>query len=168
MRIETERLLIRDSRMEDSKSFLQMNMNPNVMKYISTKPRKESSLENEIEKINKWHTYNARNLNFGFWTIELNDVAIGWICFKFSNECNEYELGYRLKEKYWGRGYATECSKAIVGHGFSIEGVNKIVAVALEENLASIKVMNNIGMSFDRKDCLYEEDVVVYSILKTE
>ena len=66
--------------------------------------------------------------------------------------------------KYWGGGFATEVSHAILKYGFNKLELRRIIAIAMKENKASIRVMEKIGMEFD-KFAPYEpegEDVVWY------
>ena len=60
------------------------------------------------------------------------------------------ELGYRLKRDAWGKGYATEGSRALVEKGFRELGVGRVVALADKDNVASIRVMEKVGLRFER------------------
>ena len=59
---------------------------------------------------------------------------------------NAIEIGWRLKKEYWGNGYATEVACALVNKGIQLN--KKIVARAMIENLASIRVMQKVGLKF--------------------
>jgi ribosomal-protein-alanine N-acetyltransferase len=59
----------------------------------------------------------------------------------------EIELGYSLKKKSWGRGYATEASRAALGAGFDRVGLRTIVALAYPDNARSRKVLEKLGMA---------------------
>ncbi len=71
-------------------------------------------------------------------------------------EFDKVDLGYRLKKEYWGMGYATEASKAIIDHGFNVLNLDLIIAIALPENKASIRIMEKVGMIYD-KQAPYDE-----------
>ncbi len=49
----------------------------------------------------------------------------------------EVEVGYRFLKEHWGQGYATESAQASIAYGFDEVGLDRIVAVALETNIAS-------------------------------
>ena len=61
------------------------------------------------------------------------------------------ELGYRLKKSYWGNGYATEGSRALIQKGFMELQVEEVFAITMMENLGSRRVMEKSGLSFIRE-----------------
>ena len=65
-------------------------------------------------------------------------------------EFNEIDLGYRLLPEFWGKGIATEASHAILTYGFDKLKLKRIIAIAMKENKASIRVMEKVGMQFDK------------------
>ena len=58
---------------------------------------------------------------------------------------------YRLKKKYWGKGYATEVAQALIAKAFLEPEVQEIYAITMKDNLASRKVMEKCGMTFRRE-----------------
>lgn len=62
----------------------------------------------------------------------------------------EVELGYRICLRYWGNGYATEAATAILRHGFGDLNLEKIMALALPQNRASLRVLEKIGFRYLR------------------
>ena len=73
-----------------------------------------------------------------------NNVFIGWCGLKKVDE--EYDLGYRFIQKYWGRGYATE---AVLTYGVNL-GIENIMGRAAVANVASVNVLKKIGMTFEK------------------
>lgn len=163
MIIKTNRLTIRNICTDDLEHLLEMNNNYNVMKDISTLEFYPSSAERELKGIKKQQSYYKDNTGFGLWMIDNEFDTIGWISLKLNPEIKEYELGYRLKEKYWRKGYTTEAGLKILEYA-QTKGIKKVNAVALERNIGSTSLMKKIGMTFSRYDFLYGEHVVVYDI----
>ena len=62
----------------------------------------------------------------------------------------EVELGYRLRKSAWGKGYATEGSRALIRKGFTEFGVKRVVAEAMAVNQASRRVMEKAGLKLVR------------------
>jgi RimJ/RimL family protein N-acetyltransferase len=60
------------------------------------------------------------------------------------------EVGWRLHPDFWGSGYATEAALASLDYGFGEFGLDEIVSIFQPENAASGRVMERIGMAFDR------------------
>jgi RimJ/RimL family protein N-acetyltransferase len=84
------------------------------------------------------------------------------------------ELGYWIGEPYWGRGYATEAGRAVLGFAFDDLGIHRIQARHLTRNPASGRVMQKLGMTLEgvhrhaaQKWGIFE-DVAMYAILTTE
>lgn len=151
--LETDRLLMREMRHEDAEDLFEMDNNPNVHIYLWQKP---------ILSIDEVHAYidNVRkqyetNKIGRFSTIikETNEL-IGWTGIKFVNDhvengnTNFYDYGYRLNEKHWNKGYATEASKAWLEHGFNKMNIDVMNAYTHFENGASNHVLQKVGMSF--------------------
>ena len=63
----------------------------------------------------------------------------------------ETEVGWAVMPELWGRGYATELGAASVEHGFRDLGLSEIVAFTLPENVASWRVMEKLGFSFEKE-----------------
>lgn len=61
-----------------------------------------------------------------------------------------FELGYRLCLKHWGKGYATEAAEALLDYGFTSLNLEKIVAFAVHQNSASLKVIEKLGFVYTR------------------
>lgn len=59
---------------------------------------------------------------------------------------NEVELGYRLHKAAWGKGYATEGSRALIDKGFAEHGVERVAAFMMVVNVASRRVMEKAGL----------------------
>jgi len=78
------------------------------------------------------------------------------------------ELGYTLIPSAWGKGFATEASMEVLRSAFRDWGLEKVVAISLEENRASTRVMEKIGMIHGGRERFYNRDVVLYSAIKPE
>ncbi len=59
------------------------------------------------------------------------------------------DIGWRLAQKHWGKGFATEGAKACLKYAFETLKLKKIYSVATKRNVNSIKVMQKIGMQYD-------------------
>jgi ribosomal-protein-alanine N-acetyltransferase len=60
----------------------------------------------------------------------------------------EVELGYRLCLKFWGQGYAKEAAAAMLGYGFSELKLSRIMAFALAQNKASLRILDQLGFRY--------------------
>ena len=76
----------------------------------------------------------------------------------------ELDFGWRLGKKFWNQGYGTEAAAAALDYGIERLGFNRITAVAFVENEASIRIMQKLGMRFERFKELYGKKVVMYVV----
>ena len=147
--IETERLLLREITPDDKEEMFRLHSNPEVQKYTGEPPFE--SLE-EMEEAIRARTNNYKKYGYGRWATFLKDGIqfVGWAGLAYLPELNEIDLGYRFLPEYWGLGIATEASEAILEYGFNVLGLERIIAIAMKENKASIRVMEKVGMEFDK------------------
>jgi RimJ/RimL family protein N-acetyltransferase len=61
---------------------------------------------------------------------------------------SEVELGYRLCLKFWGQGYAQEAAAAILGYGFNELKLARIMAFALPQNKASLRILEKLRFRY--------------------
>jgi len=94
----------------------------------------------------------------------VNDLFIGWCGLKYDPAANEYDLGYRFIQNYWGKGYATEAARGVLEYCREHLTGKRIVGKALIENVASIRVLEKIGMQFERNEEDSDGTVAVYSL----
>jgi len=78
------------------------------------------------------------------------------------------EVGYSFEREHWGKGLATEAALAWFEFGFGKAGLDRIVAVADPENKGSTRVMEKMGMKFEKTAFSYGMKVVRYSISREE
>ncbi|MBJ7331939.1 MAG: GNAT family N-acetyltransferase [Solirubrobacteraceae bacterium] len=76
----------------------------------------------------------------------------------FDSKGPEIELAYAFGRPFWGRGFATEAARAIVAEGFGDLGLEEIVAVARDENTASLHVLENLGFVQDGRRFAWGHD----------
>jgi len=84
------------------------------------------------------------------------------------------ELGYWLGVPFWGQGYATEAAGAVVRYGFEQIQLHRIFASHFEDNVASMRVLQKLGMRHE--GCLRQHilkwgkfiDLQLYAILRQE
>ncbi|MBI9012145.1 MAG: GNAT family N-acetyltransferase [Clostridiales bacterium] len=161
MKYKTERLIIREIKEGDVSHLIEMDNNPNVMKYITTSGFNPTSAEIELTSIHNQKKYYKKFQGFGLWMIQTTADTIGWISLKYNSDLESYELGYRLKESEWNKGYATEACKGLLEYIRKLD-ISQIQAVAVPANRGSIAVMKKIGMIYTKNSNIYNEDVVVY------
>jgi [ribosomal protein S5]-alanine N-acetyltransferase len=144
--IETERLLMRRFEPErDSEPMLAVYGDPEVMRFI---PGGAYSGLGAVRARLTRYAEEHDSRGFSFWAVverESGEV-VGDAGFGVFRETGDVELGYTLKRDRWGRGYATEASRACLDAGFAHLEPARIVAVVDEENARSFRVAERLGM----------------------
>jgi RimJ/RimL family protein N-acetyltransferase len=109
---------------------------------------------------------------YGFWAaIEKSSQAfIGWFHFKPAlDQPDAIDLGYRLRQTAWGKGYATEGARALIRKGFTELETQRVVASALAANHASIRVMEKVGLTFAKRYMVdHDQEAVMYVLNKED
>lgn len=166
VKLETDRLILREMDVEDAADLYEMDADPEVYKY--TGDIVPESVAHTAERISKYPDY--KKYGYGRWTTVLKETGeiIGWCGLKYLDDINETDLGYRWKPKHWGNGYATEASLACLEFGFKQLGLEQIVAQAYKENVASIRVMEKIGMTYWKQLNTEENPGLFYRIKKED
>ncbi|MEG4007455.1 GNAT family N-acetyltransferase [Microcoleus sp. Pol11C1] len=159
--IETARLYLRQFTPHDLDDLYRIYSDPETMKYI-TGVRSREATEIAIDTMIQLWEEN----NFGMWAVvhKIDRKMIGRCGLGFLDKTPEVELGYALDKVYWNQGLATEASFASLNYGFEILQLDRIVAIARPENIASQRVIQKVGMKYEKNAHYYETDVVYYSI----
>ncbi|MGV3609838.1 MAG: GNAT family N-acetyltransferase [Fluviicola sp.] len=144
--LETPRLTLREMTPEDAESAYILNSDPEVLKYTGDNPFE--SVEEAREFLEKYESY--KKYGFGRWAVILKETGeyLGWCGLKYIPELDEFDIGYRLMKKFWGKGYATEAAEACLKLGFGQFGMKTIVGRAMPENGASVRVLEKIGLTY--------------------
>ena len=177
--LETDRLVLRQFTDDDVDILVELDGDPDVMHFI-TGGRATPREEIESDVLPAFLDYYARFAGYGFWAaIEKSSGRfVGWFHFRPATDGppNEVELGYRLHKAAWGKGYATEGSRALIDKGFGEHGVKRVVAFTMVVNVASRRVMEKAGLRYMRTfhepwpDSIpgEEEGDVEYALLRSE
>ena len=176
MKIENSaRLTYRLMDENDAEPLFLLDQDPEVMKYISNGEVSSREKINNVF-IPRMQAYRDAEKGFGLWQISLKESNeyIGWVLVRpmyfFSDhpEFDNLELGWRFFQSSWGKGYASEAAQHIKDAFASNKNYRAFSAIADEDNLGSIGVMKNIGMSYLKTyrhiDPLFECDVAYYQI----
>jgi RimJ/RimL family protein N-acetyltransferase len=151
--LETERLVLRCFTMADVGNLTALDSDPDVMRFVNGGlPTSRDEIENEF--LPAFLGYYERFAEYGFWAAIERSTGdfLGWFHFRPRNGSSpdQAELGYRLRKSAWGKGYATEGSRALIRKGFTEFGVRRVTAEAMAENAASRRVMEKAGLTLVR------------------
>ncbi len=146
---ETPRLILRQATPEDVLGFYELDSDPDVHRFLGNKP--VQTME-ECLRVISWLQQQYAENGIGRWSVidKTTGEFVGWAGLKFVREetnghVDYYDLGYRLKKKFWGRGLASECAAESLRYGFEILKLKEIYAAAHIENVASNHILHKCG-----------------------
>ena len=148
--LETHRMILREFTYLDIDNLVDLDSDPEVTRFINGgKPTaRDVIVEQVIPRIMQYYQELDRQ---GIWAAmdKRDGACMGWFHLR-PNRANpaETELGYRLKRKYWGQGFATEGSLQLIRKAFEELQVPVVVAIADPANGASRRVMEKTGLRF--------------------
>ncbi|RUR08875.1 GNAT family N-acetyltransferase [Legionella sp. km772] len=150
--INTERLLLRTWNEKDVLPFYEMGQDPRVMEYFPSL----WTMEMVKDFINRM-VVQLLEKNYTLWALEekKSQQFIGFVGLNTPTWETPFtpniEIGWRLAFNYWGKGYASEAAKAVLGYAFASLALSEITAFTVANNWRSRKVMERIGMRRDQK-----------------
>ena len=150
--VQSERLVLRQFTSHDADLLIELDSDPAVMRYLTGG---EPSLSDDVVRDevipSLLAAYERWNDRFGLFAAYEKEggAFIGWFCLRpeRTGPLDEVELGYRLRQDAWGKGYATEGSRALVDKGFSELDVSTVWGETMASNVSSQNVMQKVGMS---------------------
>ena len=171
-RHETDRLVLRDWREEDWEPFWKATNTPAVMEWLGgvCDNAKRAAVQQRLLD------YQAQS-GHTFWLVErrADGVILGFCGLKLCNQqggpVGEMEVGWRLREDAWGKGYAKEAAAASLDLAFGRFGARHVVALTVEPNKPSWGLMTRLGMR-RREDLDFAnsdfgaDTIIVYSIAR--
>jgi len=144
---ETEQFTIRELHPSDLSAFHEMQGNIEVMRYTTGKANTLEEDRLDVEKVIQ-HYQTPNNL-FWVWAIEHKvDKNFLGTCALIGDEKGTYEIGYRFLQKYWGKGYGTEVTNALVDYAFCQKEVKAIIAYVDPNHKASVRILEQSKLGF--------------------
>ncbi len=164
--LETKRTYLRCLSVDDAENFYQLNLDKEVIKYTGDKPFYDVyEAETFLNEYDQYEKYGVGRLA----VIEKEkNKFLGWCGLKYDPIKNEYDIGFRFFRANWNKGYATETASACLDFGFQKMGIERILGRAMKLNVASIKVLQKIGLKYVGDFELDLHDGVLYELMKNQ
>lgn len=154
MIFETERCRIRRLDPGDLPGMFALQGNPNVMRHASGDVQTEEECKKEI--IDLMAQYEAPNPSLLVWAIEDHEKGFIGTCALIPDADQSCEIGYRILEQFWGRGYASEVANGLVSYCRTQFSHYALKAYCFVDNIASWKVLEKVGFVLQKE--FYNEE----------
>lgn len=156
--LETERLLLRDFRLEDEADIYEYASDPEVARFVDWGPSDISIVRANLQRrVKDQETWPRDSIEVA---VELrnNGRLIGILRITVLDHANRTaDFGYIFNRRYWKNGYATEAARALLQLSFFKLNLHRIWATCDVRNRASSRVMEKLGM---RREALFKKDVL--------
>lgn len=157
--LETERLLLREFSTDDADFILRLLNEPSFIQNIGD--RGVRTLEDARSYILRVPIASYEKNGFGLYLVILKEsgASIGMCGLIRREALEDVDIGYAFLPEYWSRGYAVEAALAVKEYARDVIGLKRLVAITDPENQASIRVLEKIGLRFEKMIRLSEDDI---------
>ena len=143
--LETDRLVLRTWKLEDFEAFANLHADPEVMRFLSADGK-------PLSRFDAWRSFAGivghwSLRGYGFFAVveRGTNELVGRVGPWYPIDWPDFEVGWTLDRKYWGRGYATEAVRACITYSFKELGRSKVISIIHPDNRRSIRVAERVG-----------------------
>ena len=167
IKLETERLYLREFTNEDFAPLADVISDPETMKHYP-KPYDEKGVQRWLS----WSFENYEKHGFGWWAMILKETGefLGDCGITMQNIDGELlpEIGYHIQKRYWRRGYGSEAARGVRDWAFENTDFDSIYSYMTTDNVASYATAESIGMKRIKEYVDEGERLYVYAITRQE
>ena len=164
--METERLVLRMFRESDTDAYAEMLADPEVMRFLGGKPLpRAEAWRNMAMVLGHWHLR-----GFGFWAVEEKESGelVGRVGCWRPEGWPGLEVGWTLRRRFWGRGYATEAARASMNYVFQVLDQTRVISLIDPDNVNSIRVAERLGERPEGEWEVFGTKVIIYAVGREE
>ena len=165
--LATARLDLRRMTIDDAEFILQLLNDPDFIRFIGDKGVK--TVDDARQYIVNGPMASYERHGFGLWLVELkpSSIPVGMCGLLKRETLDDVDIGFAFLPRYRSRGYGFESAVAVMQYGRHVLGLKRIVAITDPDNVGSIRLLQKIGLSFDRMIKLADDSREV-SLLASE
>jgi RimJ/RimL family protein N-acetyltransferase len=157
--LKTERLILRQLTTEDAEFIFELLNDPSFIRNIGD--RNIRTIDDASAYIVKGPVASYAKNGFGLWLVILKETteAIGMCGLIRRENLEDVDIGYALLPKFWSKGYAVEAARATRDYAKDVVGLKRIVAIVDPANQGSIRVLEKIGLQYEKMVRLSADDI---------
>ncbi len=146
--IQTDRLILRQLEISDAAFILELVNQPSWLEYIGDKGI--HSFAQAAHYIESGPRMMYREHCLGLYLAELNGVSIGMCGLLKRITLIDIDIGFAFLHAYWGKGYALEAATAMLSYAHSMLKLKRIVAISNPGNIRSVKLLEKLGLKYEK------------------
>ena len=157
--LETERLLLRQFTVEDADFILKLLNEASFIQNIGD--RGVRTIDDACTYILNGPIASYEKNGFGLYRVELKETSepIGICGLVKRDGLEDIDIGYALLPGFWSKGYAVEAARAVKEYAREVIGLKRLVAISDPANESSIRVLEKIGLKFEKMVRLSADDI---------
>lgn len=157
--LETERLILRQFSSEDAEFILELLNEPSFIQNIGD--RNVHTLEDAQAYMSNGPIASYARHGFGLYLVVLKETgeSIGMCGLIRRAGLEDVDIGYAFLPRFWSRGYAVEAAQAVKAYAKEVMGLTRIVAITDPANQGSIRVLEKLGLRFEKMVRLSADDI---------
>ena len=157
--LETERLSLRQLTNDDSLFILELLNEPSFIQNIGD--RNVRTIEDARAYILNGPVTSYEKHGFGLYLVVLKETndSIGMCGLIKRDGLEDVDIGYALLPKFWSKGYAVEAARAVKEYAKDVIGLKRLVAIVDPANEGSIRVLEKIGLQYEKMIRLSADDI---------
>ncbi len=148
--VETERLILRRLTLDDAEFILGLLNEPSFLKYIGD--RGARTVDDARKYIAAGPLASYARFGFGLLLVVRKEdgIPMGMCGLLKRDTLEDVDVGFALLPQFWSKGYASEAASTVMDWGRRVLGLKRIVAITTSDNHASARVLEKLGMAFER------------------
>lgn len=160
--IETERLNLREMSAADAGFVLEILNDPGFIRFVGD--RGVRTAEDAARYVEERFAEGYRRNGFGLWLAETKDekVPVGMCGLVKRDSLPGVDIGYAFLPPFRSKGYAYEAASAVARHARDVLGFGRLYAIVSPDNAVSVRVLEKLGMTFERAVRLPGEETDVH------
>jgi len=157
--LETDRLLIRQLTVDDANFIIELLNDPSFIQNIGD--RKVRTMEDAQAYIlnGPVDSYAKNGFGLSLVILKVTGELIGMCGLIKRDALEDVDIGYAYLPRYWSKGYAIEAALAMKSYARDTIQLKRLVAIVDPANIGSIRVLEKLGMKFEKMFKLFEGDI---------
>jgi RimJ/RimL family protein N-acetyltransferase len=148
--LDTERLILRPFTLDDAEAWLPLISLPEIVRYTGDVPATSVDEARESLRTRPLRDYQVHGYGRMAVIEKASGRLVGFSGLKYVAELRDVDIGYRFLPDCWGKGYATESARPLMEQGWKQLGLKRIVGTVHPGNPASGRVLEKLGLSYER------------------
>jgi RimJ/RimL family protein N-acetyltransferase len=147
--LETDRLVLRHLTLNDATFIVELLTDPSFLRFIGDRGVKDKQSARQYLLKGPIASYEKNGFGLNLVFLKESGDPIGICGLLKRDTLPDVDLGFAFLPAHWRKGYGREAASAMLEHGQRAHGLKRIVAITSPENLASIGLLEKIGLKYE-------------------